>query len=858
MKIERELNIHGNKSTGLLSADVLGRQDLMNWIPSNLSPLLRVLPEGSRLHIGVPVLDRVMFTFSNTELKPVIMLYGLNGYPTYMRNIHRRIAPILPDSWNSRPQPYNIARIVRTFMSPTGFAQEPIRYHFATTPQGELAKDSAAFLLRKAVDLGIPLGPILQERTEDKENPTRAYITRIAALMALREGALSQVRLHKRMGGDLGVLAWNLRVLSERKLILYEAVDTQVKGQYTYQRADMSRVLPEAGALARNIIKYFELNEVGNHYAIAQALGVKDIHYIGKTLRQLARAGVLKPVKWEAIDRQSDAGVTTLGKRFIDEVIVPLLAAYASNKQGLRMLAEARTELEQNHGIATEALDQYKRQRILTPESETQQSILAFIRQNGSQRRRQILSRIGKNAHPQLIELVANGYLRTVRDGNASFYVLPETNEHPTRSEEVILFEFSPPADLIKTPEHRRRDEYRRELDTVGFWQRLQRELLQVPADRYTARDFFLKYDPKYRNWALRYYSGIFSNHVRALWSLKIEKPWEFIRTYQPKDASQELQEAIAAAQELINKVLPVEAGPRIFNRKYVDRLEAPKFWRELMAEVQSVPPGTKIESFLLRFDPNVEGKMKLGHQYGKYYPFRNIFKKYFEGGPVALLTTYRPPQDTPIETLLTIREAQAALQRHLAIRDAPEDDFSDIPELQNRLAIQEQERKKLIDRFRELKTYFSRFQNFNEQDLTILTQCDAARIRELERNIRGTDYDEVSFASMGITTMKKEGGEDIPIPFPAEPRAAFIVYLFESWRRGTPLPNIPRDNEDFVLSNGIIRLSLKTMERYLSHYEAELKRQNPQDIFNARILLDYISKYINKFEDGISNREKR
>lgn len=817
------------------------------WKPSDVEPLHRILPEHSPLHEGVQTLDRVMFACSNTELKPALLLYGLDETPRGSYSIAKRLAPLRPDSWDSRLQPGNIVRMMHTFIIPPGFAQEPIERHFATTPQGEtIAKDSAAFLLQRAISLGMPLGPVLQERTEeDSENPTRAYITRIATLIALKDGVLSQARLQERIGGDVTLLAWNLRVLSERGLISYDSADPEIKGQQIYERADLSKLPKKASILAKNILKYFELNEIGNHYAIAQALGRDDIHAIGKTLRQLMKAGVIKPTKWVWTDHQSEAKIMSAGEKLIDELVVPLLSAYVGDQYALQMLAKARVELERNPEIATAALDQYKRQRVLTPEPETHQAIVALIRENGPQRRRSILSHIGKMAHPQLIELVATGQLRTVRDGNASFYLLPESDEEPTCAEEIIIVDFNPPADLFDIQEHRKIDEYRREFDTLEFWQRVAKELQSVPRDRYTARDFFLKYDPQYKDWPQRWYSGIFSNYIRALWSLGIEHPEEFIRTYQPEGSSPELRETIATTQDLINKVFPKESKSRLFNRRYIDRLETPDFWSELVADAQSVPPGTKIESFMLRFDPTVEGKLKPGHQYGKYYPLRSMVRIHTGDTAVALLTAYRPPEGAPLDFLLTVRETQAALRKHLIVRNVPPDDFSDIEQLRRQQIEEIQKRKESQIRLLSFKSFFEQFQEFNDIEVGRLATLTAERVRSLRANIKGYDTDEASFASIGFETNKYDGSKLMADTFPAELRAAYLVFAFEQWRNGVNIPRIPTSADQQIFTNRAVKNVLTSLERYLTYSENQAKKNNPEATLPASILIDQLKKYV-------------
>lgn len=818
------------------------------WRPSNIEPIHKVLPNDSILHGGVPVLDRVMYACSNTELKPVTLLYGLNSNPTHLTGIFRRIDPLLGDQWNKDSLPGNMARVMHAFMLPTGFAEEPAPWHFATTPQGDaIAKDSAAFLLKKAVDLGMPLGTVFQERTEETNPPSRAYITRIAVLLALMDGSLSQASLQDKFGDSVKSLRWNLHILAERKLIMYEAFNPEVKGQHTYQRLDMSAIPSAAGRLAQSIVNYFKVNDIGNNHTIAKALGREEhTHNIGRALRQLAKAGVIEPVKWVWAEKQSEATITLLGKRVVEEVIIPLLSASAGDDDAARMLAETREELEQNPSLAAKALDQYKSQRTTIPEAETQQGILSLVQRHGAQRRNQILTVIGKNAHPQLIELVATGQLRTIRDGNASFYVLPDSEEQPKRTEEVITFDYNTPPDIFRKQDLRKRDKYRSDLDTVEFWRNVHDALLQIPEDQYTARSFFLQYDPKQKDWPDRWYSGIFSNHIRALWNLGIKHPWEFIRTYKMEDAPPELSDAIQTAQVLINRVLPLEYEPRMPApqfEEHVRRLYTPQFWRELAADAQAAPPNTTVESFLWRFDPEMEGNMGRGHHHGKYYNFRHIFDKHTIDGAILLVVEFRPSEEAPTETILEVREAQAALRKHLIITDVLPDDFSDIEILHRQLQEEAQRQKEKNEKLQALKVFFER--EYHQAEIAQLTTTTADRVCKLRANIRGHDVDEASLASIGFNTIKLEGGKLMADTFPAELKAAFLVFAFEQWRIGENLPKIEIFDNQYLFRNGEIKKYLQVLEKYLRYFEGQAKKKNPKAVLNASKLLTQLQKHI-------------
>lgn len=814
------------------------------WKPSNVEPLHKVLPDNSTLHAGVSKLDEILFAFCNTDLKPAILLYGLDGNPTHLRGIYDRVEPLLSDLWSKDCQPGNIVRAIRAFMCPPGFVQEPSQNYFITTQQGEAAKDSAAFLLKKSVDLGIPFGPVLHERTEDRNSPTRAYITRITTMIALKDGSLPQVKLHERMGGLVPSLSWNLRILSARKLIVYDAVDNQKKGQNIFQRADLTKMPPKASILTRNVFKYFQTNEKGNKYVIAQALGKTRFEGIAKVLHELAQAGVVEHARWEWGDHISDAQITPLGERFIKEVIVPLLLAYSGDKDSMLLLSQARKELEDNPAIATQALDQYKTQRTTAPEAETQEGIIAFLREHGPQRRRIILSHFGTKAHPQLLEMIEYGRLKKVMDGKrVSFYMLPDSDAQPKRVDEMIELEFSSPVDLIDVAESRKRSEYRANLDTVEFWEKLQAELAYIRPDRYPLRTFLLQYDPKNKDWEHGNYSGVFSRYIWSFWELGIEKPWDFIRTYNLANAPVKLQEAIKTTQDLINKVFPIEAGPRLFNKRYMDRLETPEFWRELISDVQTVLPKTTIEAFLLLFDPSIEGKMKPRSKHGKYYNFRAAVRKHTSSTAAVLLTTYQAPPGASLETRISIREAQAALREYLVIKNAPPDDFSDIPLLKKQQEEEIKRQKEKAERLPTLKSFFEK--EFNDAEVTKLTTTTAKRVNGLRINVKGHDIDEASLVSIGFEATKLEGDEIVANTFPTELKAAYLVYAFEQWRNGGDIPRVVIFENQHIFKNGEVRRTLHVLEKYLTHYENQARKKNPNAILPASILVSQLQKHV-------------
>ncbi|MDP2649388.1 MAG: hypothetical protein Q8P10_00935 [bacterium] len=113
---------------------------------------------------------------------------------------------------------------------------------------------------------------------------------------------------------------------------------------------------------------------------------------------------------------------------------------------------------------------------------------------------------------------------------------------------------------------------------------------------------------------------------------------------------------------------------------------------------------------------------------------------------------------------------------------------------------------------------------------------------------------DEVSFGAMGLKITRADEEEFIHIHFPPELRAAFLVYSFDFWRRGQPLPSIQQYDDSVILYNGVIRAFLKTMARYLEYYETELKKRDPKASLNAQTLLTYLFKYIKKIEENIKN----
>lgn len=126
------------------------------------------------------------------------------------------------------------------------------------------------------------------------------------------------------------------------------------------------------------------------------------------------------------------------------------------------------------------------------------------------------------------------------------------------------------------------------------------------------------------------------------------------------------------------------------------------------------------------------------------------------------------------------------------------------------------------------------------------LGQTTVEHVRKWKSNIKGHDVDEASLASIGFETRKFDRNAVFAETFPAELKAAYLVYAFEQWRMGRNIP-VPRTifEGPYTFSNGEVKTVLSALEWYLTYYENEAKKENPRAVLLASTLIGKLQKYV-------------
>jgi hypothetical protein len=173
-----------------------------------------------------------------------------------------------------------------------------------------------------------------------------------------------------------------------------------------------------------------------------------------------------------------------------------------------------------------------------------------------------------------------------------------------------------------------------------------------------------------------------------------------------------------------------------------------------------------------------------------------------------------------------------------LEVRGVRPDDFSDLPALL-------QKREEQVNRLAVLKRYFEQFGRFDNNESLILKNVTLDQVRQWTPGIKGNDVDAISFAAIGFNLTESQNRFTYR-GFPAELRSAFLIYAFEQYRKGAEVPVLPKDHEgDYVFKNQEVKKFLQVLEFYLTHYQEEARKKNPNAVLSVFNLVTFFEKYV-------------
>lgn len=575
-----------------------------SWQPSFLPSLEAAVPKDLQGRTSVlQKYDRVMFALGNTDLKPAILLHGLSPTPKNAQHILDDAASVLPaGTW--LPKEAGLKSYLREGYCPPGIAVEHDysgRYYYATSPDGEgIAKDVAGLFLTIADKEKMPVSIVFGNTAASEDLGVRSYINRTSILLLLSAAPSYVSEISRKTDVAMSVIGGNLARLRDLGLVEYKFADTEVQGWGVYERAGTPDQVTHSVTYSRlrgNVLEYYRLNETGNPQTIAKALGRSDKSDVFKILSELVEDGFLKRTQWYGGLQQSDAQITEQGTAFVNDLILPILYAYAGDSSALRHLSSIRHDAL-DPALAARVITQQKSVAQRKPRSQTREEILQLVTSNGPMRAKQILDTLGGRAEALFSGLLASGELVSRQVGRGSYYMLPGM-EFTAPQGEVIVYDFQQPENLAP-PTCRPREEYRAELETTAFWSTLAEDLSQVPEETVTERDFFSFYSPDNPHWQERdnYITGKYSNHMIALRKLGVRYPYRFLKEFKPAQQQPELVAAIAQAKQVMQERLIPSKEMKTF-RDYYEEMHTEEFWRQLQIEIDRAPAGITVFQFL-------------------------------------------------------------------------------------------------------------------------------------------------------------------------------------------------------------------------------------------------------------------
>lgn len=535
------------------------------WIPSNLDPLAKLLPQDLQLTpIQLRLYDRAIYSISNSDVKAAMLVHGLTSTPTRIMQIRDRMLGVLESGiW------LPVAPVMETYLESslllTGVVREVRKrsgvYYETSAGDGGIVRAIAATLLKYSTMSGIPYTKIYGDTNTDENTGVRSHINRTALLLFLDRQDSFEAQLSHQTGLDRGVIKDNLIALREIGLVNYDSVNTEDSGWVVYRKVgdeSMVKHSSEGDRLRRNTLEFFRVNNEANVQAITQALGRTDEDDVVKIVSGFVDEGFLERPLWYGGVKQSDANIADLGRQFVGQVLRPVLRALMGDQIYVQQLAEVLREVESDPSIASQAIRIYREKNPRISADQTAEAILNHIRVTGPTRTNQFIGLLGGRVEPVLRRLRGNGEIVSHRIGKATFHMLPgmEASQFE-RKVTVSPYETPKPEKLIP-PTGVPATTHKDKLELLDFWRQLNADLSQVPSGGMPEWVFFRFYpttDIKSKGRG-SYQSGVYASLVNGLRKLGIENPYDYMRSFTPQSDNSELLDQVVKAQKLLKERL--------------------------------------------------------------------------------------------------------------------------------------------------------------------------------------------------------------------------------------------------------------------------------------------------------------
>lgn len=579
-----------------------------NWKPSNVEPLIRVIPDGLGITPeGIARYDRFMYGFGTYEGKMVTLISLLPAYPQSVQEIHKAITgAITEDVWfpteTSMQESYLDNALV-----PTGLAariKEGWRVYYEATDEGEYpAKIIAATMLFDAASHRRSWKDVLGSVTS--QSNSRSHINRIAILFSLMRGLSHEAGIAEATEIPDGVIGNNTRALSAQGLVHYDSVTpSQTQGWVSYRltgNLEDVQHQPTRNRLRRNVVAYFRNNEIGNAKTIAEAVGRQDETVCINVLSELVAAGILIRTDYHGGVKQSNARITPEGRALLNHVLIPSLQVCSGAQPDARMTV-IQDEVERNPRIMTRAMQLFQQTASghnKQSAEQTEQNALRYIREHGPARYTQMIKDLGTSTGKALRKLIDREELRKHQDQNAVFYYIPGEQDLPSIEKVRIMFQYQAPDNLVPLKD-RKKEEYHADMETPAFWQQLARDIEDL-SDAVTESTFYRFYRSNNPDWMVRddYKSGDYYNFIYALRKLGIAEPYGYVREYVAQTA--ETRAAAQIAQKLISEKL-IDNLKQVRYEEGLKQFESDEFWETFHSDLEAFEPGVSFRSFIMYF----------------------------------------------------------------------------------------------------------------------------------------------------------------------------------------------------------------------------------------------------------------
>lgn len=425
------------------------------WKPSFLEPIYSVLRNGlmpAELQISeedIGVYDRTIFAVGNNAGRQAMLVHGQFDEEKTIAQSYSQARKAIPTAWF--PSLYDIPRAYYdNCFSPLGVVakrQQDGKILYQATELGEKARIVSAYLLKYSAETGKSVFKVFGSYVTKSPDLIRPHINRSALLLALaklseegKDVSWSQAELVKLTGLTRHTVSVNLEALRDVGLVNYKAARRDVRGWSGYRRTSIPDNLDGSiSPMERKVLDLASKNGETNMQTLTRSTGYSEQRISG-ALAKFSRIGLLESTGF-TVKKQSDASITEEGRKFVNQVLVPILRICSGDRSS--DLIDTLETVRNNPDVANAAITVFhKKEEDRMSAEDVKTAVMAHIKAVGRPvASGEILNNVRSSAIKYFDDLVKENQLVRYNNTFGTLYALPGMDIPKVRGE-VILFDY--------------------------------------------------------------------------------------------------------------------------------------------------------------------------------------------------------------------------------------------------------------------------------------------------------------------------------------------------------------------------------------------------------------------------------